>query len=178
MKTYLTYGAAMAVAGALLNLSLFFLGFHSDVSKLDTAQLIGTIVGLIVCVTCVVLGTRARRDEILPTVDFGYGSALGAGVMVVLFASLLGTVFNFVYFQFINPGFSDLIMQSQAAKMEGKGLSAAQIEQAQKMTAMFFKPAFQACFGFIFGMIFGTIVSLITAAFLKRAPSDTPPALG
>jgi len=39
MKTYLTYGFAMAIAGALLSLVLYFLGYHSDPAKFATAQI-------------------------------------------------------------------------------------------------------------------------------------------
>ena len=182
MKTYLTYGGAMAVAGAILVLTLFFLGFHSEAAKLDAAQTIGLCGGIAIGAVCIVLGTKARLAEVPPTEEFGYGRALGTGVMIVLFASLFGLVTNFLYFQFINPHFTDVIVQAQLAKMEAKGLQGAQLDQAEKMMRTMMNPGLQAVFGFCGGMITGTILSLITAAFLKRpATSDlgeTPPALG
>ena len=182
MKTYLTYGFYMALGGALLILLLFFLGLHSDPAKLSTAQWVQGIVGLGISVACIVLGTKARRAEVPATEEFGYGSAFGAGVMIVLFAALFGIGTTLLYSTVINPHFTEVIQQAQADKLEAKGVPADKIEQIQKMTATMMKPAVQAIFGFVVGMIFGTIVSRITAAFLKRPASDdlvdAPPAAG
>jgi hypothetical protein len=178
MKTYLTYGLGLAIAGALLVLVIYFLGLHSDAAKLGMAQLVGTVGGLAIGIVGTALGVKARRTELPPTEDFGYGRAVGAGVMITLFASLFGIVTNFVYFTFINPGFSDIAMAAQVEKMEAKGLSSAQIEGAQKVMHFMMSPVMTCVFGFIFGMIFGTIISLVVAAFLKRpaqAFSEPPP---
>ena len=168
MKTYVTFGFLIALGGALLNLVLFFLGFHSNVEKLSSAQWIGGIVSLAIGVTFTILGTRARRAEVPAAEPFGYGRALGAAVMITLFASLFGAIFYFIYLQFINPGFQDVIVQAQSAKLEARGLSGAQLEQAEKMTRIFTGPILSSCFNFLGGMFFGTIVSLIVAAFVKR----------
>src|SRR5215217_3994138 len=102
MKTYLTYGLAMAIAGALLILMLYLLGFHSDPAKLETAQALGMIGGLVIGVVCITLGIKARRAELPLTENFTYGRALGTGVMIALFASLFGLVTSFAYAKFIN----------------------------------------------------------------------------
>ncbi|HVU23080.1 MAG TPA: DUF4199 domain-containing protein [Opitutus sp.] len=174
MKTYVTYGFLLALGGALLNLVLFFLGFHSEVEKLGSAQWIGGIVGLIIGVTLTVLGVRARRGEVPVAEPFGYGRALGAAVMITLFASLFGAVFNLIYMQFINPGFQDVLVQAQLAKLEAKGLAGAQLDQAEKMTRIFTGPVVSSCVNFIVGMFFGTIISLIIAAFVRRPASAAP----
>lgn len=175
MKTYLTYGFAMSIAGALLTLALFFAGFHSDASKLQTAQWISGGGGLAFAIVAIVLGTKARRAEISATENFSYGRALGAGVMITLFACLLGIVTNQLYMQVINPGMNDLIVQAQIEKWEAKGMSSSQIEGAEAMMRKMMHPAIQAGFGFLGGMFFGTLISLVTAAFLKREVSDQPP---
>ena len=181
MKTYLTYGFAMAIAGAVLAIVLYLLGFHSDPAKLTTAQIIQGVGGLAIGITCITLGTKARRAEIPATEEFGYGRALGAGIMVALFASLLGIVTTFLYAKVINPGFVDVIVQAQTEKFEAKGMSASQIEAAEKMVRMFSGATAQAISAFFGGMFFGTLVSLVTAAVLKRpaAPEsfDAPPPL-
>ena len=176
MKTNVTYGFFMALGGMLLTLALYFLGFHSDAAKLSSAQWIGSIGGLAIGVTVLTLGIKARRAAVPPTEEFSYGRALGAGVMITLFAALFGIVTNFLYFQVINPGMTDIIVQAQLDKMEAKGLSGAQLERAEKGIRMFMKPVFSACFAFVGGMFWGTIISLIAAAFLKRKPTgDQPP---
>lgn len=172
MKTYLTYGSAMAGGGFLLVLVLYALGFHSDPTKLGTAQVIQTCVGLAISITCIVLGTKARRATVPVEQDFGYGSALGAGVMITLFAALVGIVTSAIYMQLINPGMNDIIIQAQIAKWEAANMPAARMEQAETMMRKMMSPPIQICFQFLGGMFFGTLVSLVTAAFLKRAPAD------
>jgi predicted DNA repair protein MutK len=172
MKTPLTYGLYMALAGLLVNLGLYFAGFHSEVEKLGTAQTIATVCNLILGVTLLVLGVKARRAEIPPTEDFGYGRALLAGIQISLFACLFGIVTNFLYMGVINRGLKELMVQAQIAKWEALGMSSDKIEQAEKMMRMMMNPALQAVFGIIFGMIICTIISLIVAAFLKRPAQD------
>ena len=181
MKTYLTYGFAMALGGALVSLAMFLLGLHDSPSKLDTAQWIEGGCGLAVGIACIVLGTKARRAEVPPRENFGYGSALACGVMITLFAALIGLVTNYLYTAFINPNLVEVLLQSQVEKLEADGIPADRIEQIQKMSATMMKPAVLAVFGFISGMFFGTVISLITAVCLKRSATedalDAPPAL-
>lgn len=181
MKTYLTYGFAMAFGGAVLLFALFFLGFHDNPAKLDTAQWIQGIVGLAISIACTVLGIRARRAEVPADQAFGYGSALGAGVMITLFAALIGIVTTYLYSAVINPNFTDVMLQAQAAKLEEKGIPTDKIEQIQKATAVMMKPPVMAAMGFLSAMFFGTLVSLVAAAFLKRPAledsADAPPPL-
>ena len=172
MKTYLSYGFYMSLANALLVFALYFLGFHSDAAKLNTAQTIQTVAGLAFGITFIVLGTKERRAGVPATEDFGYGRALGAGVMIGLFAALVGTVFTYLYAAVINPNFIDVMLQAQTEKLELKGLSSDKIEQINAMTRGMMKPPIQAAFGFIFGVLFSTLISLVTAAFLKRPATE------
>jgi len=168
MKTPLIYGLYMALAGLVLNLALYFTGFHSDVDKLGTAQTIGTVGNFILGVGLLVLGVRARRAEIPLTEDFGYGRALWAGVQVSFFACVFGVITNFLYMGVINRGLKELMVQAQINKWEAMGMGSDKIEGAEKMMRMMMNPALQAVLGIIFGMIILTIISLIVAAFLKR----------
>jgi hypothetical protein len=178
MKTYLIYGAAMAVGGAVLAIVLYLLGFHSDPAKLMTAQVAGMLGGLVIGVTCITLGIKARRAEVPATEDFNYGRAFGAGVMITLIAATLGIVTTYVYGKFINPEFVDVIVQAQMQKLEAKHVPAERAEAMEKMIRMMSGPAVQAASSFLGGMFFGTIISLIAAAFLKRPaapPAFDPP---
>ncbi|MEO6244839.1 MAG: DUF4199 domain-containing protein [Opitutaceae bacterium] len=178
MKTPLTYGFLMAIAGAVLVISLYLLGYHSDASKFGTAQMIGMVGGLAIGITCITLGMKARRAEIPAHEPFGYGRALGTGVMIALFASLFGIVTNFAYVKFINPGISDMIAQTEIAKLEAKRLSGAQLEGAEKMIRVMTGPLAYTVMGFLGGLLFGTLISLVVAAFLKRpAAADGPPVI-
>lgn len=177
MKTYLLYGFALALGSLLLNALLFFLGFHSDPASFGKAQIIGTVGGLAISIACIILGLKARRAEIPASEPFGYGRALGAGVMIVLFGSLFGIVAHLLYTTVINPDFSELTVQAQIAKMEESGLPGEQIDAAEGMMRKFMHPAIQAAFAFIGGLVFGTVLSLVIAAFMRRPASAIEPPL-
>ncbi|MDB6168129.1 MAG: hypothetical protein JWM88_993 [Verrucomicrobia bacterium] len=174
MKTYVTYGFFMALGGFLLALVLYFLGFHSDAAKYSSIQIVNTIALIAISVAVIALGTRARRADVPVTEEFGYGRALLAGFLITLFACLFGLITNFLYFQVINPGISEVIVQSQLDKLEAKGVTGARLEQAEKMTRMFMKPAIFTIVGFLGGLFWGTIISLIVAAFMRRKAVEVP----
>jgi hypothetical protein len=180
MKSYLTSGSFIAIGNAVVTLVLYLGGFHSDATKLSTANYVSIVIGLGLSITFLIIGTRAKRAHLPVDQEFTYGQALATGVMISLFAALFGTAFQFIYQSFINPGFGEVVIQAQSAKFQASGLSSDQIEKAEKITRMMTKPAFQAVFSFFGGIIFGVILSLITAAFLRRKGSaqlPTTPAL-
>lgn len=176
MKTYVTYGLVWALAGAVLTLALFFLGFHADTEKLQSANWISLGGGIVISVACLMLGTKARASEVPATEAFGYGRALAAGVMITIFATLFGVIFNFLYSQVIHPGMQELQVQAQLEKMEASGVPSAQIDAAEGMIRTMMHPALQAVFYVFGGVLFGTIISLITSIFLRRpaAPAEPP----
>jgi len=172
MKTYLTYGFYMALGNALIVFALYFFGMHSEAAKLDLAQKLQMFSSIAISIACLIYGTREHRDA-LPAADpYGYGRALGTGFMIVLFASLFGAIFNYLYAAIINPGFIEVLLQAQSDKLEAAGMGADKIEQVNRMTRKMMKPAIQAGIGFFMGLFFGTLFALITAAFLKRTPHD------
>jgi Protein of unknown function (DUF4199) len=177
MKTCSLYGFISALAGAFLVLALYFLGFHSDAAKLGTAQIIALIGALAIGITCTALGVRARRDEVPAAEEFGYGSAFGAGVLISLVASVLSAIFTYVYHAFINPGFSDILIQDALAKMEAKGVSGAQLDKIESFDRILFSPVAMALVALVFGFIFGVIISLVVAAFVKKPAAAQAPAV-
>jgi hypothetical protein len=175
MKTSITFGFAMALGSAVMNLIFYFLGFHNDPAKVDMAQWLGLCGGLAISITCLILGMKMRRSEIPPTEGFSYGRALGTGALISFFSALFGSVTTYLYFHVINPGFQEVMHQAQLDKMEARGLSAAQIERFEKMSQTFSNPLLQTAFGCIFALIIGIVLSLIIAAFLKRDATEEMP---
>lgn len=174
MKPPVVYGVALALASAFLTLALYFLGWHSDAAKLSQAQWIGAIGVFLLNVVCVVLGIRAERAETPAGKNFGYGRALGVGVMVSLVAGVIGIGTNWFYFETVNPGFRDLLVQAQLDKMAASGLSGDQMDKAEKGLRFFMQPLILGLVSFVNAIIWGTLISLVAAAFLKRRPSGVP----
>jgi hypothetical protein len=172
MKTNIVYGLYLTLALLLLNLVFYFLGYHSDAEKFATADTISKIAFWVFAAVFIVLGTRARRSEIPPTENFGYGSALLSGFLISLFSGLFGIITNYLYMQVINRGFIDVIIQAATAKAEAKGAGAAQIEQMEKGIRFMMNPVFSGIFILILMTLCGTLIALVTAAFLKRPAQD------
>lgn len=175
MKTYLLYGAASAIAGFLLTLVFYLLGFHDTAAKAQSVNWLANLLLIAINVVVLVMGIKARRAQVPPHEDFGYGRALGAGVLITLFAALFGIVSSVLYFGVINPDFSRVMADGQIAQMEGKGMPAAQLEAAEKGIRFMMRTPVFAAFGFIASLFFGTVLSLIIAAFTKRAATTPVP---
>ncbi len=178
MKTSLTYGFIIALCGALISMGSYFAGWHDTPDKLDLAHNLGTVLGLIVAIVGIVLGIKEKRSLLPADASWGYGSALGTGILIGLFAAILGSIYSYCYFAFINPHITDVIYQAQVAKMEAKGMSAEQIERAEPMMRKFMGPVFITISSFVIGFVVNTVLSLIIAAFLKNRPAQQPPVAG
>lgn len=174
----------MAIVGALLTYGFYFAGFHETAEKTQLSQWISMGVGLVVSIACYALAMRDRRDEFPVDKNWGYGSAVAAGVMTSLWAALLGGIAGYVYLAIINPQFSELAYQMQVAKMEKANIPSAQIEASAGMMRKFFAPGVMTGMQVFWGFISGVIISLIIAIFFRNrnlpdAPAETtPPTLG
>jgi hypothetical protein len=178
VKLSLIYGAAMAMAGAVLTLLLYLTGLHDSVERLSLAQWIGTAGGVAIGVTCLALTMREKRAHHPADSDWSYGSALGGGTLTGLWGSLLGMATAYAYFGLINPGFSDVVYQAQVAGMEAKGVSAAQIEKMEPMLRKWMSPLVMTLIQGVMGFIWSFLLALIVAIFFRRRPevSVPPPA--
>ncbi len=177
MKTCALYGFIWALAGAFLTLILYFTGFHSDAAKLGTAGWIGGLGGLAVAIACLTIGIKARREETPPAAEFGYGAALWAGVLISIVSGVLTSLFTFVYWSFINPGFADVVVQDQVSKLEARGVTGDGLDKAEAMTKVMAAPLPQTVIALIFVVLFGTVIALVVAAFVKRPVPGTPPTM-
>lgn len=175
MKTTLIYGALTAAASAFLTLVLFLAGYHSSAEKMQSVQLVASIVGFLVVIAGIVLGIRARRAEVPPHEPFSYGRALGAGVLVALFSALISAVFYVVYIAAINTEFASISQEMQRIAMEEKGATQEQIDQFGQMQSFLWNPALQFVFAFVGGTLLGTVIALIAAIFLRRPALAEPP---
>jgi hypothetical protein len=146
----------------------FFLGFQTD--KINQGIWFGFI-PLLYAIVVYYLGLKAVREE-----DAGkymtYGRGVGTGMMIALYSGIIGSIYAYVHYTFVNPNFSDYLIEASRIKWAAAGMNDTQMEGAEKGIRMFTKPAIQAVFGFLMTVVLGLIVSLITAAFLKRNPPE------
>ncbi len=173
MKTYLTYGFLMTLGTSLVNLALHFGGFYADPAKLQFAQTASIILALVIGITCLLFGMREKRDLTPADKNWGYGSALGTGVMIGLFACLLGAIYNYAYFAFINPDLREVMLEAQIIAMEEKGVPASQIDAAEPFIRKWLSPGVMTAMGTVMGFFWNLVLSLIVAAFVRNRPGVT-----
>jgi len=108
--------------------------------------------------------------------EMTYGQALGVGLLTIVFASVLSGIYSYVLFAVIDPGLQEqaLLVAEQRLVEQGK-LSQEQIDAALNMQSKFMKPPIMAVFALVGGAFIGLIISLITAIFTKKNPSDQVP---
>lgn len=173
MKTHVTYGFILALCNALFALLLFFTGYQTE--KLAAGRTIAWL-GLVIFIVVLYLGMKAVRDA-RPGQAISYGGAVGAAVLIALFGGIFGGIYTYIHFTFVNPHFSDYVINAARQQMENAGkLSDAQIDSAMKFTGFFTSAPVQAVSSLIFSPIMGALAGLILAIFVKR-PALEPPAV-
>jgi energy-converting hydrogenase Eha subunit A len=182
MKIALKYGAFMALTSAAFTLVMYFAGFHESMEKMQSAQMIGFLGAFAIGITFLALAMKEARAKAPIENTWGYGGAFGTGVLTALFAALFGAIFGYCYFAFINPGFSEAVLQGQMAAMEAKGMSSAQLERAEPMMRKWMSPPVMTVMQGISGFIMSTILAAIVAIFFRKrdelAGSAVPPVVG
>lgn len=163
------YGLILAGSQAAIALLLFGLGL----STVDSLSIVfGSITTAIMGYICY-LNLRHYRD-VENNGCMSIGQGLGRGFRTSLISGGILAVFYFIYHNYIDPAFMERMMIREEMKMEEKGLSADQIEQAMKFTEMFAQPIWQAVGTFFSIVFFVFIASLILSAFMKKENPSAP----
>ena len=162
LKSTMNYGAMLGLAIVVYSLILWMLG-------LSLSKPLG-YVSLLIMIAGIYLGLKLFRDQ-----DSGgyltYGRALGAGTMIVLFASIITAFYTYIMFKFLDPGLIEKMMLMAEEQMYEKGISDDQIEMAMKAQSMFVKPGVMAIGGLVYSVFLGFIFTLIIAIFVKKDPT-------
>ena len=172
MKTSLTYGFVLALGGAIVAMALFFLGFYDTPEKMEMARWVSMVLGTAISIIVITMGVKDKRDLTPADKPWGYGSACGTGFMTGLVGAILGAVFQYAYFAYINTGAQEVIWQAQRAAFEAKGMTADKIDQIEPMVRKWTSPVMMAVFGFGGALLFNTIFALIVGAFTKNRPEQ------
>jgi prepilin signal peptidase PulO-like enzyme (type II secretory pathway) len=102
-----------------------------------------------------------------------YGQALGAGILTVVFASLISGIYTFVMHKFVDPSLQEQMRIAAEEQILKQGnVTEEQLDVAMSLTSKLMTPVmlfFSAIFG---GALSGLIVSLITSIFTQKKPVD------
>lgn len=174
MNTPLFYGVVLAVTNIVLTLAAFFLGFQTD--KLAQGQWFG-LLSIAAGIIVLWVGIRAVREEAADK-SLSYGKGVLTGFLISLYSGLIGMVYTFIHFQFINPSFIDYQIDLARQKWSQIGLDEAKMAAAEKVVRFVFSPPVLAGVTLIWALVFGAIIALILAAILKRPAPAAPQSAG
>jgi hypothetical protein len=158
-KANLVNGLILGLLGVVYTLVLWFL-------DLTFNKNLGYIFILVEVVILFFL-VKSYRDNYMHGM-ITYGQALGAGVIIFLYATIISSIFSYLLYAVIDPG---LMAKGLAAQEQGfldRGMTQEQVDAALKVAAKMMKPAISMPIGLVVNMFFGLIVSLIVAAFVRK----------
>jgi hypothetical protein len=151
--------------GAMLGLASMLISFILQLLKIREGALAQILMVLIIGIF-IVLGSNFYKKS--NNGFMSYGQALGQGVLISLFGSILLAFFIYFYFQMASPESLQEIKDMAEIQLEEQGLDEKEFEMALKIQQMIMTPGMMALFTILGNMLIGTVISLITSAFLKK----------
>jgi hypothetical protein len=158
LKATLNWGLILGAASIAFTVILYIAGLITN----KPASYVGILISIIV----LYFGIKAYRDQYLGGV-MSYGQALGAGVLISLFGTIISIFFTLILFVVIDPGLIDMALQDSADQMMQRGMDDSQIEQGLSIAKKMFVPM-MVIFGTLSGVFFGFLISLVHGAILKK----------
>ncbi|MCD6331651.1 MAG: DUF4199 domain-containing protein [Bacteroidales bacterium] len=155
----MNYGLVMALVLILLSLTVWAL-------KLESAAWFQYF-NWAVLITVLYIFLKNFRDRYHAGV-IRYGQAVGAGVLIFFFASVIYALYTVIYNAYIDPHAIDRSLDLLEELYNQRGFSEAQIEAAMNLAQRMRTPALLA-FSAVFGTtLTGLILSLIVSIFVQR----------
>jgi predicted PurR-regulated permease PerM len=126
------------------------------------------LAGLVIGIYIFVRAVQEHRDQQLGGY-ISFGRAFVVVLLAVIISTLASTLFNYLYFNFINPSAVDTLLETIGEMYEKLGLSEEIIEQTmEQQRAAFKSPMSIITSGLFGGAVGGSIIGLIMAAIMKR----------
>ena len=158
-KANLNAGIILGLIGIIWTLALWFL-------DQTTNRSLGWIFWLVLIVG-IFLGIKSYRDKYLNGF-ITYGQSLGAGVIIMLYYSIIAAIFTYILYKFIDPNLTDKMLALTEEQLVERGLAEGMIEQSMQMQKKILTPLVMSISSIFAGVFIGTILSLIISLFTKR----------
>jgi len=155
----LTNGLILGLIGIVYALVMYFL-------DLTFNRVQGYIFLLILIVTLFYL-IKSYRDNYMHGY-ITYGQAVGAGVVIFLYYSLIMAVFTYILYAVIDTGLVAKQLAFTEELMAKRGMPQEAMDIAMNFQKKLIKPGIIAPLSIFNSMLTGVIMSLIVAIFVKR----------
>ena len=110
---------------------------------------------------------KSYRDNFLHG-SIKYGQALGAGLVIFFYYSIIMAIFTYILYVYIDPDLLDKQMAMAEELMLKRGMGEAQVEAGRAMQAKIMKPEIMAPFSLLGNMFWGLLLSLIVGVFVRK----------
>jgi hypothetical protein len=158
-KANLTNGVILGLAGIVYTLLMYFLNMtFNKVQGYLILIILGAVLFFLV---------KTYRDNFRHGI-IAYGEALGAGIIIFLYYSIIMAIFTYILYAVIDPSLVDKSLAFAEEMLQKRGLPQASIDTGLAMQKKMMTPAFMAPMSILGNMFWGLIISLIVAAFVKK----------
>ena len=157
-KNALNYGLILGGISVVYSLVLWLMG--------QTFNKYLGYVGLLFSIGIMFYGTKEYRDKHLGGF-MTYGKAFTSNFLIGLYSTIIGTVFMFILYKFIDTTLLVTLKETTIDAAMQKSPNVTQ-EQLEKTMSFFMSPLFLVISGLLGGAIFAAILSLLVSIFHKK----------
>lgn len=164
-KIIINYGLVLGVISVFIGLIQYALGIHLE-------QNWGIIsVSFLSVIVLVILGIKKFKDTNNGFLSWGQAVKIGVGIAVI--SGLIGAFYQYIFVNFIEPDFIELMAEKQEIMLLEQGYSEEQVEMSLKMSKKFQGPLLTTAMSIIAAAIFGFIIAAIGGAIMNKTPQST-----
>ncbi len=158
-KANLTNGLILGLIGIVYSLVVYF--FDLTLNKVQG------YVFLVILIVALYFLIKSYRDNHLHG-QMTYGQAVGAGMVIFLYYSIITAIFTWILFAVIDPGLIDKQIAFAEELLQKRGLPQEAMDAAMRVQQKMIKPEIIAPMSILSNMLYGLIMSLIIGIFVKH----------
>lgn len=158
-KANLTSGVILGLIGIVYTLVAYF--FDLTLNKVQG------YVFLVILLVALYFFIKSYRDNYLHG-QITYGQAVGSGMVIFLYYSIITAIFTYILYAFIDPGLIDKQIAMTEEIMQKRGLPQEAMDAAMKIQQKMIRPGIIAPMSILSNMLFGLVMSLIVGIFVKN----------
>jgi hypothetical protein len=157
-KNALNYGLLLGGISVVYSILLWVLGQTTNKS-------LGYI-SLIFTIGVMYYGTKEYRDKHMGGF-MTYGKAYTSNFLIGLYSAIIGTIFSFILFKYLDPKLIETIKETAIDTAMQKNPNVTQ-EQLESSMAFFMSPVFFTITALLGGAFFSAVLALIVSIFHKK----------
>jgi len=163
-STGLKYGVILALISILISVILYVTGMLTN----QMASSILGLLSLVASIAVITLAIKSHRDNN----QNGYitlGQGFGVGIITSLVSAVIGAIFTYILYKFIDPGLIEEIIAMTEERMIDQGMPEDAVDSTMEMTKNFMSAEVFSLTS-LGGVCCGAVISLIAGLILKNEP--------